>query len=310
MPTPPTPPTLPTGTQHELSFGDQVAVVTEMGATLRTYDVAGRPVVEGFAAGERPDGGRGQVLAPWPNRVRDGQYSFDGEDLQLPLTEVGNRNAIHGMVRWVGWALAERGDEWASLTTTVWPQSGYPFLVGLRVTYRLGDDGLHVTIHARNNGDRPAPYGCGHHPYVTVGARVDDAVLTVPAGRRLVTDDRGIPTGTEAVDGTPYDFRAPRTVGDIALDTAYTDLERGADGRATVRLENPADGRAVTLWAGGTAPYLQVFSGDTLADPAKRRSGLAVEAMSCPANAFVDGTNLVVLGPAEDHEMTWGVRAG
>lgn len=303
-------PTPPTGTQHEITHGDQVAVVTEMGATLRTYDVAGRMVVEGFAADKRPDGGRGQVLAPWPNRVRDGQYSFDGEDLQLALTEVDNNNAIHGLVRWAGWQLAERGDEWAALTTTVWPQTGYPFLMRMRATYRLGDDGLNVTIHARNDGDRPAPYGCGHHPYLTVGARVDDVVLTVPAGQRLVTDDRGIPQGSEAVDGTPYDFRTPRAVGDVALDTAYAGLERGTDGRAAVRLESPAEGRAVTVWAGETAPYLQVFSGDTLPDPARRRTALAVEAMSCPPNAFVDGTDLIVLDPAQDHEMTWGVRAG
>ncbi|MGH8894923.1 MAG: aldose 1-epimerase family protein, partial [Actinomycetes bacterium] len=73
----------PTGTQHRLVYADQVAVVAEMGATLRSYDVAGLPVVDGFGANVRPDGGRGQILAPWPNRVRDGRYSFAGEDLQL-----------------------------------------------------------------------------------------------------------------------------------------------------------------------------------------------------------------------------------
>lgn len=302
--------TPPTGTQHEISHGDQVAVATQMGATLRSYEVAGRPVLDGFPEGAAPDGGRGQVLAPWPNRVRDGRYTFAGEDLQLGLTEVDSSNAIHGLVRWAGWDLAERGEEWVALTTTVWPQPGYPFLLGLRATYRLGDAGLHVTLHARNDGDRPAPYGAGHHPYMTVGTRVDDVVLTVPAAQRLVTDERGIPRGSESVAGTPHDFRTPRAVGDLELDTAYGELDRDAAGRAVVRLENPEDGHAVTVWAGEAAPYLQVFSGDTLKDPARRRAALAVEAMSCPPNAFADGTDLVTLDPGDEHELAWGVHAG
>jgi galactose mutarotase-like enzyme len=300
--------TLPTGTQHELTHRDQTAVVTEMGATLRSYVVAGRPVLDGFAAGDRPDGGRGQVLAPWPNRVRDGRYVFGGEELQLALSEVPARNAIHGLVRWVGWDLAERGDDWVSLTTTVWPQSGYPFLVRLRSTYRLDDDGLHVTLHARNDGDRPAPYGVGQHPYFTVGVPVDETVLTVPATRRLLTDDRGNPAGTEAVAGTAYDFTTARAVGDLPLDTAYSALDRGSDSRAVVRLEHPAGGSGVAVWMDEAARHLQVFTGDTLPDPARRRQGLAVEPMSCPPGAFRSGTDLVVLDPGDQHELSWGVN--
>lgn len=301
--------TLPTGAQHEIAFGDQVAVVTEMGATLRSYDVAGRPVVDGFAAERSPDGGRGQVLAPWPNRIRDGRYRFDGEDLQLALSEAAARNAIHGLVRWTGWALAERGEEWVALTTTVWPQTGYRFLVRLRATYGLGDDGLTVRLHAHNDGDRPAPYGVGHHPYLTAGGRVDETVLTVPAAERLLTDDRGNPVGSEPVSGTPYDFRTPRAIGDLMLDTAYSRLERGRDGRARVRLEG-TDGHVVEVWLGETVQHLQVFSGDTLPDPARRRQGLAVEPMSCPPGAFASGTDLVVLAPGDGHELGWGVHSG
>lgn len=299
----------PTGTQHELKLGGQVVVVTEMGATLRSYDVAGRPVVDGFAVAERPDGGRGQVLAPWPNRVRDGRYSFGGQDHQLALSEVANRNAIHGLVRWVSWDLAERGEEWVALTTTVWPQPGYPFLVRLRATYRLNPDGLEVTLHGRNDGDRAAPYGVGHHPYLTAGARADDTVLTVPAADRLVTDERGNPVGVEAVDGTAYDFRAPRAVGDLVLDTAYSRLERGSDGRAVVRLEHPSDGHGVEVWMDEAARHLQVFSGDTLPDVSRRRQALAVEPMSCPPGAFTSGTDLVVLQPGDEHGLTWGVHS-
>ena len=304
-----TPPRPPTGEQHEIRRGDQVAVVTEVGATLRTYDVASRPVVAGFDASAKVEGGSGQILAPWPNRVRDGRYRFDGEDQQLALSEAKAGNAIHGLVRWVGWGLAERGEDWVALTTTVWPQPGYPFLLAVRATYRLSDDGLAVTVEARNEGTRAAPYGVGQHPYVTAGTeRVDDAELVLPARTRVVTDERGNPVSTEAVAGTSYDFVEARRIGDLRLDTAYGDLVRGSDGRTRVRLTDPATDGGVEVWMGPTAENLQVFSGDTLKDPAQRRAALAVEPMSCPPGALASGAGLVVLAPGEEHTLDWGVH--
>ena len=300
---------LPGGAQHEIVHGAHVAVVTEVGATLRSYDVAGRPVVDGYPADQRPDGGRGQVLAPWPNRVRDGRYRFDQQDLQLGLTEAAKRNAIHGLVRWTGWALDSRADHEVVMTTTVWPQPGYPWLLRLLATYRLTDGGLEVVLAARNDGDRPAPYGVGQHPYLAAGGRVDDAVLTLPAERRLVLDDRGIPVGEEAVDGTAYDFRDGRPVGDLRLDDAYVALQPGPDGLVRVRLERPGEDHGVELWCeDATSRCLQVFSGDTLPDPARRRQGLAVEPMSCPPDALASGVDRVVLAPGEEHRLRWGVR--
>jgi aldose 1-epimerase len=85
-------------------------------------------------------------------------------------------------------------------------------------------------------------------------------------------DDRGIPTGERrAVAGTPYDFGTSRRVGDVHLDTAYTDLERDGNGRARVRLEGPAGRPAVILWLDEHHPYVMAFTGDSLPDRARRR---------------------------------------
>ena len=83
-----TPPVAPSGEQLELSFGEQRAVVVEVGAGLRAYAVGGREVLDGYPADEMCASGRGQVLMPWPNRIEDGSYEFDGRRHQLPLTEV------------------------------------------------------------------------------------------------------------------------------------------------------------------------------------------------------------------------------
>ncbi|MEX0171029.1 gluconokinase, GntK/IdnK-type [Streptomyces sp. LMG1-1-1.1] len=297
----------PTGASWRLVRGDQSAVVVQLGAALREYVVNGRPLLDGFSTGSAITGGRGQLLVPWPNRVGGGSYRFDGRSLQLPLTEVEQGNAIHGLLRWTLWRLLARADDSVLLGTTLCPQPGYPFLLDVRVEYRLGPDGLTTVVHSTNTGTEKAPYGVGQHPYLTVGTDlVDSAVLTVPARYRLRTDDKGLPVSREPVDGTPYDFRSARPIGDLRLDTPFTGLDRGADGRAVVRLAHPSGTRGVDLWLGEGTRYVQVFTGDTLPE-GERRRGVAVEAMSCPPDAFRSGTDLTVLQPGATHVLRWGL---
>ena len=109
---------LPTGRQLEIRHGEQRAVAVELGATLRAYDVGGRPVLAGFAEDEPVRGGRGAVLLPWPNRIEDGRYRFEGVEHQLPIDDVGDGNAIHGLVRWMGWATLAHEPAAVALRTT------------------------------------------------------------------------------------------------------------------------------------------------------------------------------------------------
>jgi aldose 1-epimerase len=294
----------PSGDQFWLEADDQEASVVEVGGGLRTYTVAGVDVLDGYGVDEMAAGGRGQNLIPWPNRIEDGRYSFAGLDLQLPLTEPGRHNASHGLVRWANWtATANEGDR-VVMELTLHPQPGYPFTLGLAVEYRLGAGGLSVSTTATNMGDRPCPYGAGAHPYLTVGTElVDDAVLLVPAEARLEADDRGIPTGAVAVEGTPHDFREARPIEDLVIDSAYTDLT----GNEAV-FAAPDGQRRVTLWWDSSYRWVMVFTGDTL-EPSRRRRGLAIEPMTCAPNAFVTGDGLRVLEPEESWTTVWGIAA-
>src|SRR5262245_21247335 len=101
-------PRAPSGRQFELTRGDQRAVVVEIGAGLRVWEAGGRALLDGYAEDEMCRSGRGQVLIPWPNRIEDGRYEFDGEQFQLALTEPKSGNAIHGLVRWVAWSAREQ----------------------------------------------------------------------------------------------------------------------------------------------------------------------------------------------------------
>ena len=298
----------PSGDQFEIAFGDQRAVIVEVGGGLRTYTAGGQDVLDGYGPDEICSGGRGQLLSPWPNRVAGGRWEQDGQPRQLALTEPAAGNAIHGLVRWATWTASERDEAAVTMAYRLHPQPGWTGTLDLSVRYALDADGLSVTNEARNAGAEPCPYGTGAHPYLTVGTEtVDEAMLTLPATSWLSADERGIPVGRSAVTGTAYDFTAGAEIGSAVLDTGFGDLRRDADGLARVCLVSGDGARAVTLWADAAYTHLMVFTGDTLV-PDRRRRGLAVEPMSCPPNALVTGEDLVWLDPGERHFARWGLN--
>jgi aldose 1-epimerase len=301
-----TTPSSPSGEQIEISLAEQRAVVVEVGGGLRSYSVADWECLDGYGADEICKSGRGQVLIPWPNRLRDGSYEFDGRRHQLALTEPTAQNAIHGLVRWASWRVEQRDPHRVVMAHALHPQPGYPFSVCLRIEYELSESGLAVRTTATNIGSDACPYGAGAHPYLTIGTpTVDQLSLRVPGATLLETDARGLPVGTKPVDGTEHDFRVPRVIGATVLDNAFTDLERDGDGLARVDVLDPASGRALTLWADESYPYLQVFTGDPLPD-VNRRS-LAVEPMTCPPDAFRSGDAVIRLEAGASASGAWGL---
>ncbi len=297
----------PSGEQFELRHRSHRAVVVEVGGGLRTYRDGERDVLDGYGLDEMASGGRGQALMPWPNRLRDGRYEFAGRSLQLALSEPETHNAIHGLVRWANWIPTEREPARVRMEHVLHPQTGYPFTLALAIEYTLDDDGLTVTTEATNAGSAPCPFGAGAHPYLTAGVqRIDGCTLKAPGARRLLVDERSLPTGSEAVTDTAFDFRAPREIGEARLDTAYTELERDADGLARTQLIAPDGRTGVTLWQDASYTHLMLFTGDTL-PPARRRQGLAAEPMTCPPDAFASGEGVRVLGPGEQFTARWGI---
>lgn len=297
----------PSGRQYEISHGDQHATIVEVGGGIREYCAGDRAVIDPYPRDAMCDGAHGSPLVPWPNRLADGQYRFDGVDYQVALTEPEKHNAIHGFLRWRSWGLRDRQTNRVIVGAQILPLEGYPFNLDVAVDYQLGDDGLVVATTATNHGDRPCPYGTGQHPYLAPGSgMINEATLELAAGTRIVTDpDRQLPTGTEPTDGTPFDFREPRLLGDQQIDFAFTDLARDDSGRAWVRLAG-VDGRQVELWVDEHYPIIELYTGDTLS-PARQRHGLGAEPMTCPPNAFQTGDGIIRLAPSQSVTTRWGV---
>jgi aldose 1-epimerase len=299
----------PSGEQFEITSGDQRATIVEVGGGIREYQVGQRAVLDPYPLEEMCDGAHGMPLIPWPNRLRDGRYSFDGQEYQLALTEPEAGNAIHGLLRWRNWRALERTEERVVVGTRLHPLQGWPFPLDVSIAYTLSAEGLTVETSLTNIGPRPCPVGWGQHPYLSAGPgwKVDECRLHLGAATRILTDpDRQLPTGREAIRGTDRDFRSPRVLEDVRLDDAFTDLERDLDGLAWVALGCP-DGHTVELWCDESCGVIQVYTGDTLAPP-RRRLALGVEPMTCPPNALQTGEGIVRLDPGQTHSGRWGVR--
>ncbi|MGW8955642.1 aldose 1-epimerase family protein [Streptomyces sp. NPDC055709] len=298
------------GEQYEISRGRQTVVVTELGAALRSVRWGRRELLDTFPPDSYPTGASyGQLLIPWPNRIDHGTYVFDGVTQELPWSEPAQQNAIHGLTRWMNWQAVEHRASRLVMGLTLHAQPGYPFVLRLRQTYELTERGLVVTNEVHNLSDGSVPYGVGMHPYFTLGTEfINDIVLELPARSYFRTNPRSIPLPPPvSVDGTPFDFRRPRPLGNTVMDTGFADLIRHGNGEARVHMTSPESRVSLTVWLDRQHEFLQVYTGDTLPNPARRRRGLAIEPYTCASNAFNNGYGLRVIHPNQKFRARWGL---
>jgi aldose 1-epimerase len=301
----------PTGAQHELRAGRARAVVTEVGAGLRSWAIGDEELLDTFAADAPADTFRGKVLAPWPNRLRDGRYAFAGVEQRTPVTEPERATALHGLVLDERFTVVRGSEAAVTLGHDLHPRPGYPFGLRLELDYALADAALTVTLRATNVSPWPAPFGAGLHPYLrATGGRADDCLLAVPAATRVPVDERMLPSGPPVpVAGTPEDFSRARPVGAQRLDTCFGDLHRDADGRARIRLTLPGGAREITVWLDAAYRFVHVYTADTVADRARARAGIAIEPVTCAPDAFNTGAGLEVIEPGATFTAVCGLES-
>lgn len=282
-------------TEISLSFGDQRAVVSPWGASLRRYymvedDGGESDIVWGYLGGSHKKGGQGDVLFPFPGRIAEGRYSFDGQALQLERNDKEGPNAIHGFVRTLPWKTQRADSNCAEfdvrLDAASYGRRGYPFSLSLRVTYTLDRRGLSCAFAVQNLGGQAAPVGVGFHPYFTVGtALVDEAEAKIPGAGYVEFNERLAPTGTIiAAGGTKWDYRDFRQIGSHRFNHCYVQLERDAEGMATASLRDAGSGRSIDIVMDRSFSAVVVYTGDAIADAPRR--AFAIEPMTCATDAF------------------------
>ena len=294
----------PNGELIVLKAGGYEATVATVGAGLVGLSFEGRDIVLPFPADELPPAYAGKVLMPWPNRVAGGAYSFRGRRFELPVNEAPTGSSLHGLALWNAWKVERSSGTEVVLTHVLHGEPGYPFQLALTARYALdAGTGLHIELTAENCGEGPAPYGCGSHPYITVGGEdISTCELSFRAGSVLLTDDKLQPTELRDIQGTEFDFSETRTLAGQSLDHAFTALP---EGNWNVTLRHPGLGLSAVVEASGAqAPWLQLYTGEL-----RGRRGLAVEPMTCPPDAFNSGQDLVVLEPGQSHSLASRIHA-
>lgn len=244
---------------------------------------------------QRPTSYGVPILFPFPNRIRDGEFSFQGEQYLV------NPNR-HGFVRDKAWRVEAHG---ASETEGAWLTSAFaaalypeqilqqfPFPFRLEVTYRLKEGRLEMETRAQNTGERTMPVGFGIHPYFR---RPHRGTLTVPAHQRLELAE-SLPTGTRLDVADHYDLRRPADVTALNLDDIYTAIAADADGLARCVLDDAEKSvRTIVEFPREQFPYVVVYT------PPAPREAVCVEPNSCPTDAF----NLQARG-VESNVLTLG----
>lgn len=295
------------GDEYQLTLRGTNAVITAVGAGIRSLAVRGVDLIQGYDTdGVRPFY-NGIVLAPWPNRIRDGRWIHDGVTQQLDITEPQRGNALHGLLAFAEYRVVERDEAAITLAATIFPQHGYPFLLDTEVRYSVAADGLRTTHTVRNMGTAPAPIALGAHPFLSIGEVPADALtLTVAADEHIEVDGRLNPVGVHRVDGTRWDLRGGVSVAELDVDDAWTGVHV-VDGTSTHTLSAP-DGRSVSLCADAEFGYVHVFV--TRRYPVRDGfiTAVALEPMTAPADAFNSGAGLRWLHPGERWSVSWSIR--
>ncbi|MBA5635560.1 galactose mutarotase [Duganella sp. LX20W] len=271
----------------------------------------------------------GALIGRHANRIGRGRYTNDGQPVQLDVNDGenhlhGGRHGLH-TVLWQAAPSAKTSAARLSLThLSPDGDQGYPGNLALTVLYEL-NRANELLIHFRAECDRATPVSLTSHAYFNLAGQGDilDQRLTIAADHYTPVDAGLIPTGAIVpVEGTPFDFRAPRAIGQhIGADHPQLLLGRGYDHNFVLRprphagptlaarLHDPASGRVLELSC--TAPGLQFYSGNFLTGGAGQhayRSGLCLEPQQFPDNPNQPAFPSAMLRPGQVHRSTIAYR--
>lgn len=290
-------------TKHTVSNGqgDSFSIVPDYGANLVDLQFGGKPVIEGYQTPEAltlNNWGKSIILFPFPNRLRDGRYTFDGITYQFDINNTDTHNAIHGFSNNLPMAVIEsKADEHQAYILCEYKHDGthkaYPFKFDFMIKFimtkpDISTQAKHFSVEMsfKNLEKTPIPVGLGWHPYYYLTDKVDDTSLKMPPCQLVVIDDRMLPTGEKRIFN---DFEEMKNINQTVLDNAFFIT----DNKPKTAVILQSDKYELTCWQEtGVFPFVQVFT-------PPHRTCIAVEPMTCNVDAFNNQDGLVTL-PAMD----------
>lgn len=261
-------------------------------------------MVEPFELGN-PARYRRDLLAPWPNRIRDGKYSVDNKTFVASINEVSRQTSLHGVVNNLIWNVKDKSDKHVELEVELPESVAYPFSLLFRVRYELSDTGLGIEIQATNPGISKAPYGVSIHPYLIADPteKVDEWTLDMNSNEVFAVDEkRLLPTRLCEVSELNFDFQQGSIIGDRFIDHAFK-VDKAKPRTITLVSQS---GFGVKMAFDESSHWIQIHTADREGGSDARRC-LAVEPMSCPPDAFNSNIDLIRLNRGESTKSNWWI---
>jgi aldose 1-epimerase len=280
------------------------SVVPAQGGILLDLRFRGISILDGYQTPIEVDinqWGKSALLYPFPNRLKDGQYQWNGQTYQFPINDQLTGNALHGLGMTKGMNIKQvltKADS-GSLCCQYIDQGQhdyYPFPFTFCATFRMTATDFEVNLQVTNDGKDVLPFGFGWHPYFSLSEKIEDSWLQLPEIEMIGIDQRMIPTGKRyAFD----DFVGGKKIGQTVLDNCFA-VPNSPDGR--FRLQLKGEKGTLNYWQeAGEHQYkfIQLFT------PPMRQS-IAIEPMTCNVDAFNNGEGLLEVAPQETMNARFG----
>ena len=261
---------------------------------------------------QRPTAFGNPILFPFPNRIRNGKWQFEGKTYQFDK-EPESPTTIHGLLLNRPYQVDkhEANENGATLVCSLNSQDfpdisrQYPFPFKIEITYTLKDAVLTMEVSIKNTGKANMPMGFGIHPYfstnLTGTADASKAMITVPTNRYWELDDVLVPTGIQKdVMGT-LDLRNGQPFAKLKLDHVFTDVQL-VDGVSRCIIENRDTGYGMVMESDAQFRELVVYT-------PPERDAICFEPYTCPTDAInleAKGipAGVIVLSPDETFSAT------
>jgi aldose 1-epimerase len=275
------------------------ALVTTLGAGLRSLQVAGRTIIPDYPTNEAP-AYAGVVMFPWAGRLPDGLWRDGEETRSLPINDEETPAALHGLVCDEDFEVLEQTASSVVLGHTLSPHWGYPYSLRLEVSYSMEAHGLVVSDRVVNVGTEVAPFALAHHPYFALGgATLHEVTVSAPVVGTMARTENKIPVAQQSFDPA----NLPLSVLDV--DDTYL-LEFQDTDRVAYRLHTP-DG-VLELWQGPEWPWLHIYSTPWFPSVHGNIPVVALEPHTAVPNSLNWQDQLIYLSPGAVWEGEWGIR--
>ena len=229
-------------------------------------------------------------LVPYVNRIRDGRFTFRGQEVRIAPNMAGDPSPLHGQGWLNPWQVDITREDYAVLRYRHEPGE-WPWAYEALQTFELDDGGVTLKLECQNLSNDPMPCGLGQHPYFPCGpeTRLDTAVTDV-----WTIDDTVLPVEKVPAEG-PFDLRNRLVCGQ--------DLDHGFGGwGGEARMSDPDWPYSLRL-SSPDAHFFQLYSppagGIFVAEPVTHANA----ALNAPEEQW-SALGMRILEPSEEMSMT------